>query len=115
MAKAQSHSTRPGASSLTQQWKAEQQALRSRLIVRPLRPLPRFVAGADMAYSSDKKSAYAVALVYDREDRRVVEIVHATRPVDAPYIPSFLSFREGPALLEAVRKLKHPFGVVMFD
>lgn len=106
---------RPGVSSLTQQWKAEQQALRGRLIVRPLRPLPRFVAGADMAYSSDKKTAYASALVYDREDLRVVEVVHVMRPVDAPYVPSFLSFREGPALLEAIRKLKHPFGVVMFD
>jgi deoxyribonuclease V len=116
MAKANSEpAARPSVSSLTQQWKAEQQALRCRLIVRPLRPLPRFVAGADMAYSSDKKSAYAAALVYDREDRRVLEVVHATRPVDAPYVPSFLSFREGPALLEAIRKLKHPFGAVMFD
>jgi deoxyribonuclease V len=106
---------RPSVSSLTQQWKTEQQALRGRLIVSPLRPLPRFVAGADMAYSSDKQSAFAAALVYDREERRVVEVVHATRPVDAPYVPSFLSFREGPALLEAIRKLKHPFGIVMFD
>jgi deoxyribonuclease V len=100
---------------LTQTWKAEQQALRGRLIIQPLRPLPRFIAGADMAYSSDKKTAYAAALVYDRDERRVLEVAHATRPVDAPYVPTFLSFREGPALLEAIRKLKHPFGAVMFD
>src|SRR4051794_5371728 len=115
MAKAQTDLARPGVAPLTQQWKAEQQALRCRLVIQPLRPPPRFVAGADMAYSPDKKTAYAAALVYDREERRVVEVVHATRPVDAPYVPSFLSFREGPALLEAIRKLKHPFGVVMFD
>src|SRR5689334_1813731 len=32
--------------SLTEQWKATQHALREKLIVRPLRPIPRFVAGA---------------------------------------------------------------------
>ena len=100
---------------LVAQWKATQTALRAKLIVQPLRPLPRYVAGADMAYSSDKTTAYAVAVVYDREERRVVEIAQAVRPVDAPYIPTFLSFREGPAVIEALGKLKHPFGVVCFD
>jgi deoxyribonuclease V len=68
-----------------------------------------------MAYSSDKTTAYAVALVYDREEQRVIEVTHTVRPVDAPYIPTFLSFREGPAVIEAIGKLKHPFGVVCFD
>lgn len=102
-------------STFVAQWKATQSALRAKLVVEPLRPLPRFVAGADMAYSSDKATAYAVALVYDRDEQRVVEVAHAVRPVDAPYIPTFLSFREGPAVIEALGKLKHPFGVVCFD
>src|SRR4051794_21183317 len=69
------------------EWKATQSAPRAKLIVSPLRPLPRFVAGADMAYSSDKATAYAVAVVYDRQEKRVVETATAVRPVDAPYIP----------------------------
>jgi deoxyribonuclease V len=32
-----------------------------------------------------------------------------------PYVPTFLSFREGPAVAEAIGKLAHPFGVVCFD
>lgn len=100
---------------LIEKWKAQQIEMRRRLIVRPLKPLPRFVAGADVAFSEDKKLVLAAALVYDREERRIVEIVHATRPVEYPYIPTFLSFREGPAVLDAIRALKHPFGVICFD
>ena len=105
----------PGTGPLVEQWKAKQREMREHLVVAPLRPLPRFVAGADMAYSGDKKTAYAAAVVYDREERRILEIAHAVRAVDAPYVPGFLSFREGPAIVEAVRKLKHPFGAICFD
>jgi deoxyribonuclease V len=105
----------PALSALIQTWKAQQTEMRARLAVTPLNPLPRFVAGADAAYSSDGKTVLAVALVYDREARRVVEIAHVTRPVEYPYIPTFLSFREGPAVLQVLRSLKHEFGVVCFD
>ena len=112
MARAKSNSP---LSPLIAQWKAEQTDMRRRLIVRPLRPLPRFVAGADAAYSDDKKTVLAAAVVYDRDEKRIVEIVHATRPIEFPYIPTFLSFREGPTVLDALRALKHEFGAVMFD
>ena len=102
-------------SGLIQQWKAEQTEMRQRLIVRPLKPLPRFVAGADVAFSADKSTVLAAAVVYDRQERRIIEVVHATRPVEYPYIPTFLSFREGPAVLQALRSLKHEFGVICFD
>ena len=102
-------------SPLIEKWKAEQTEMRQRLVVRPLDPLPRFVAGADVAFSEDKKTVLAAAVVYDRQEQRIVEIVHATRPVEYPYIPTFLSFREGPAVLQALRSLKHEFGVICFD
>lgn len=102
-------------SPLIEEWKAEQSKMRRQLIVRPLDPLPRFVAGADVAFSEDKKVVLAVALVYDRVEQRVVEIVHATRSAEYPYIPTFLSFREGPAVMQAIRSLKHEFGVVCYD
>ena len=102
-------------SPLIVKWKAEQSEMRRRLVVRPLDPLPRFVAGADVAFSEDKKLVLAVALVYDRAEQRVVEVVHATRPVEYPYIPTFLSFREGPAVMQAIRALRHEFGAVCYD
>ncbi len=102
-------------SELMKEWKATQAALRERLVVRPLRPLPRFVAGADAAFSADKSTVFAAAVVYDREAQRVVEVAHASGPVGAPYIPGFLSFREGPTVMKAIGALKHEFGVICFD
>ena len=105
----------PGWASLVQKWKTTQARLRERMIVAPLSPLPRFVAGADCAFSTDKQTIFAAAVVYDRETERVVELAHATRPAEFPYVPGFLSFREGPAIKQAIRGLKHEFGAILFD
>jgi deoxyribonuclease V len=102
-------------SPLVAEWKAIQSELRKRRVDCPLSPLPRFVAGADAAFSPDKKRIFAVALVYDRQAQRVVEIAHAVQELAAPYIPGFLSFREGPAVTQAIQSLRHEFGVVCFD
>jgi deoxyribonuclease V len=105
----------PGWAALVAAWKATQARLRERMIVAPLEPQPRFVAGADCAFSADKKTIFAAAVVYDREMQRVIEIAHAALPVEFPYIPGFLSFREGPAVKQAIRALKHEFGSILFD
>lgn len=96
-------------------WNPVQREIARRVEVRPLEPLPRFVAGADCAFTSDKRSIYAVALVWDREERRLVELATEFREVDVPYVGGYLSFREGPAILAAVERLKHPFGAITFD
>ncbi|MGD0390629.1 MAG: endonuclease V [Tepidisphaeraceae bacterium] len=83
--------------------------------IEPLDPLPRFVAGADAAFSEDQQKVLATAVVYDRIEKRIVEIAHATRPIEFPYIPTFLSFREAPTVMEAVAKLKHEWGVICLD
>lgn len=100
---------------LVASWKARQQELRERMVIAPLKPLPRFVAGADAAFSADKSTVFAAAVVYDRTEQRIIEVQHTVRPVDVPYIPGFLTFREGPAVREAIEKLRHPFGVICFD
>src|SRR5690606_10448334 len=81
----------------------------------PLAELPRFVAGADAAFSKDKATIFAAAVVYDRVEQRLVEVAHASGRTGAPYIPGYLSFREGPTVAAALRKLRHPFGAVCFD
>src|SRR4051794_5529828 len=99
---------------LVASWKREQAELRARMVVAPLAPLPRFVAGVDAAFSADKSTVFSAAVVYDRQAGQVVEVAHATTPAEVPYIPGFLSFREGPAVRAALAKLRHPFGVVCF-
>lgn len=105
----------PGWPALVEEWKTTQARLRERMIVAPLEPMPRFVAGADCAFSADKKTIFAAAVVYDRETQLVIEIAHATRPAEFPYVPGFLSFREGPAVKQAIHSLKHEFGAILFD
>lgn len=97
------------------QWTSVQNQLRRRAIVSALPEIPRFVAGADVAFSMDKQQVLAAAVVYDRLEQRVMEVAHARQEAEIPYIPGFLSFREGPALVAAIGKLHHEFGVICFD
>lgn len=83
--------------------------------VEPLRSVPDFIAGADCAFSADKRRVIAAALVWDRREGRVVDSATAVRPCDVPYIPGYLAFREGPAVEEALGKLTHGYGAVLFD
>jgi deoxyribonuclease V len=96
-------------------WKQTQLALRSKMIVASLAPLPRYVAGADAAFSADKTKVFAAAVIYDRIEKRIIEVARAVRPVEFPYIPAFLSFREAPAVMDAIGKLKHDWGVICLD
>jgi deoxyribonuclease V len=100
---------------LIAQWKQTQQELRHRVVIAPLEPMPRYIAGADAAFSADKERVFAAAVVYDRQSQRIIEVQHATKRASVPYIPTFLSFREGPALLEAIGKLRHRWGAILFD
>ncbi|MGA3283949.1 MAG: endonuclease V [Verrucomicrobiota bacterium] len=105
----------PNWSALVGKWKAEQSRLRERMILAPLEPLPRLVAGADCAFSDDKQTIFAAAVIYDRETQCIIEVAHATRSAEFPYVPGFLSFREGPAVMQAVCALRHEFGAILFD
>jgi deoxyribonuclease V len=97
------------------EWPAMQRELAAAVRIEPFPGIPRFIAGADIAFSPSGKEAIAVAIVWDRETNSVVEQHVARRGVDVPYIPGFLSFREGPVLLDAIGRLKHPWDVICFD
>lgn len=102
-------------SHLVEGWKAEQARRRALVRTEPLDPLPRYIAGADGAFSSDKKSIFVSAVVYDREEKRIVEVASLQDELSVPYVPTFLSFREGPAIVKVLRKLRHPFGALCVD
>lgn len=96
-------------------WKARQEELRARIRIAPLRKLPRFIAGVDCAFSRDKKFVLSVAVVWDRQIDTLVDRSEAVRPGEVPYVPGYLSFREGPTVTAALGGLSHPFDVVLFD
>jgi len=80
----------------------------------PIDP-PTTVAGLDCAFSPDKKRVLAAVVVLSFPDMQPLETQTAVRPVTFPYIPGLLSFREAPACLAAVEKLRHTPDVFLVD
>ena len=75
----------------------------------------RFVAGLDGAFSPDGSRCIAGVVLWDLRERRVVERQIATAKLRFPYIPGLLSFREVPAWVAALRKLRQAPDVLMCD
>lgn len=94
---------------------ALQRRLAARVSASPRTGRVRLVAGLDAAYSRRDEVCFAAAVVWDVEARRVVEQAVAWRKVSFPYIPGLLSFREAPALLAALRRLRHTPDVLLCD
>jgi deoxyribonuclease V len=63
----------------------------------------RYIAGADAAYSQD--TIYAAIVVMKFPGLEIVEKTCSVQEVSFPYISGLLSFREGPAILDAFSSL----------
>ncbi|MGC9444547.1 MAG: endonuclease V [Candidatus Methanospirareceae archaeon] len=76
------------------------------------------IAGADQAFFLDshaeEKIVSAIVLL-DYPGLQVLEYAYAVLPVEFPYIPGLLAFREAPALLAAFRKLSSQPDLVIVD
>jgi deoxyribonuclease V len=75
----------------------------------------RRVAGADVAFSPDGKQVIAGIILLEFPSLKIIERVQARSPLQFPYIPGLLTFREGPALEEAWNKLSLPPDLIFFD
>lgn len=71
------------------------------------------LGGADVSYDGDR--AFAVAVTVDAESLEPLEIVVRSTRVDFPYIPTYLAFRELPAVRLAVEGLKDKPDVLFAD
>jgi deoxyribonuclease V len=90
-----------------------QNELRERLILSWDGRSIHSVAGVDMSLAGEK--AHAAIVVLRWPDLAPIEGVTADAPLDFPYVPGLLSFREGPAILAAWAKLRHLPDLIMFD
>ncbi|MBI1825207.1 MAG: endonuclease V [Planctomycetes bacterium] len=89
--------------------------LAPRIICHGSIPRLRLVAGADLAFSPDGNECVAGIVVWDVRAGAIVEQVTARAAARFPYVPGLLTFREAPAILAAVRKMKSQPDVFMFD
>ena len=72
----------------------------------------KLIAGVDM---SAKDVARAAVVILSYPELEVLEVARAEKPLDFPYVPGLLSFREGPAILGAFDKLGRWPDLVFFD
>lgn len=90
--------------------------LRERLILRPPRGFdPRRVAGADLSFERGGDTGYAGIVTLDAHSLESVEEAAAATPLEFPYVPGLLSFRELPPLAAAWTRLKRRPDALIFD
>lgn len=92
-----------------------QTELASRIMTGPTLDLQsvEYVAGADVSTQGD--TAYATVAVLDFPGLSVVEVRGVEAPLEFPYVPGLLSFRELPSLLGAFESVRTPVDVVIAD
>ncbi len=94
---------------------ALQQRLKEQVICRPLETDVRRVAGTDCAFLDGGKRILAVAVVWDLGRKEVIDESVVQQPCTYPYVPGLLSFREAPAVLEAVASLGKQWDLLICD
>jgi deoxyribonuclease V len=92
-----------------------QRQLASQVRFAAMKKRPKIIAGLDCAFSKNGKQIFASAVVIDLSDFSIIETTTAARKVDFPYIPGLLSFREAPACIDAIEKLKNTPDVFIVD
>ncbi len=92
-----------------------QERLSSRLILEWDNRRVSLVAGADFSYDRKEKRIGASLVVYRIPEFEIIEAVQARRESLFPYIPGFLSMREGPVFLDAYRKIKTKPDITLVD
>lgn len=75
----------------------------------------QYVAGVDMGFEADGTISRAAVAVLSFPDLQLQETSLARRPTTFPYIPGFLSFREIPAVLDALEKIKAIPDIILCD
>jgi deoxyribonuclease V len=92
-----------------------QEKLASRLILEWSGGKIRLVGAADCSYDREGKRIGAAAVLMTMPGLEVVETAEAVRRVAMPYIPGFLSLREGPAYLAVLGRLSRRPDVLLLD
>lgn len=84
---------------------AIQEQLRSEVIPHDELKTVDSVAGVDVGFTDGGETTRAAVVILSFPDLKLQETAIAYRPTRFPYVPGFLSFREIPAILDALEKL----------
>jgi deoxyribonuclease V len=73
------------------------------------------VAGIDLGYDIKTDTSRAVVVVLSFPDLQVIEKSEAILPIQFPYVPGLLSFRETPVAIKALEKLENAPDLILCD
>lgn len=76
---------------------------------------PAILAGVNVGFEENNTVARAAVALLDASTLTSMEVAVARRPVTFPYIPGLLSFREIPAVLDALAALSQRPGMLLCD
>lgn len=92
-----------------------QEQLRAKVITENRLGAVNLVAGADVGFEEEGKITRAAIAVLRLPKLELVEQAIARQPTRFPYIPGYLSFREIPALLEALANITMTPDLILCD
>lgn len=95
--------------------RAIQEQLRSQTIAEDCLSTIQYVAGVDVGFEDNYRITQGAVAVLRYPSLELVEHAIARTPTTFPYIPGFLSFREIPALLQALQKLNTIPDLILCD
>lgn len=96
--------------------RALQSQLAARVETRDRLPTPiTTVAGVDVGFEQGGAITRAAAALLAFPSLELLEWAVARRPTEFPYVPGLLSFREIPAILDALERLTRPPDILLCD
>lgn len=73
------------------------------------------VAGIDLGYDVNTNRSRAVVVVLKFPELELIESAEAIMPIQFPYVPGLLSFRETPVAVRALEKLENAPDLILCD
>ncbi|MFM9266475.1 deoxyribonuclease V [Tychonema sp. BBK16] len=94
---------------------AIQEQLRPLVITENQLSTVRYVAGVDVGYDNTNGVSQAAVTVLSFPDLQLQQQAVVRSPTAFPYVPGFLSFREVPAVLDALEKISPMPDLILCD
>jgi len=92
-----------------------QDALKDRIILKKTFSEVRTIGGGDVAYSRNGDLLFGAIVVLSFPEMEILDTATADGKIPFPYIPSLLSFREGPILIKTFQRLRLKPDVIIYD
>ncbi|MGK7897413.1 MAG: deoxyribonuclease V [Xenococcus sp. (in: cyanobacteria)] len=95
--------------------KVIQEELKTQVITQDCLKTINYIAGVDVGFKNNFKITQAAVAVLSFPQLELVEHAIAQIPTTFPYVPGYLSFREIPAIIPALKKLQITPDLILCD